>query len=293
MAQTTHTLRRTCTAPARTAEPLPLPHPHLHSHLYPHSSGPPLLTGSRPTDPWLALSGSHISPPPLPSHCGPYLSTVTTPAPPPLHRPAARITPHHSPGTRGPRSSLRTPPPFPAQALHTTRLGCTSTHSAHAQARAHRPQSQLALCLRRPATPRPQIHCGPHIITPTPPHPPMGTSDSDSARSSHATSDLRTVQPHRARLGSLGLHQATSTDNGPSRTAQTNWHCRRHTCTRSHLHTRAASAPASYRHPHLRTFSLGPAPLGLHASSVRHTGPPPGPSCFTSCITSPPSRAPH
>ena len=34
-------------------------------------------------------------------------------------------------------------------------------------------------------------------------------------------------------------------------------------------------------------FSLGPAPLGLHAPSDRHTGPPLGPSCFTSRITSP------
>ena len=40
-------------------------------------------------------------------------------------------------------------------------------------------------------------------------------------------------------------------------------------------------------------FSLGPAPLGLHAPSDRHTGPPLGPSCFTSRITSPRQAPAH
>ena len=40
-------------------------------------------------------------------------------------------------------------------------------------------------------------------------------------------------------------------------------------------------------------FSLGPDPLGLHAPSDRHTGPPLGPSCFTSRITSPRQAPAH
>ena len=179
MAQTTHTLRRTCTAPARTAEPLPLPHPHLHSHLYPHSSGPPLLTGSRPTDPWLALSGSHISPPPLPSHCGPYLSTVTTPAPPPAAPP--RSPDHSAPPTWHPRPALlpSDPAPLPGTgpAHHSTRM------HLHAQRTCTGPGSP------------------PAVPTSTLPPPPRYASASDPQRPTHHHACTTTSPNGDQRLG--------------------------------------------------------------------------------------------